>query len=135
MPFEVEVKVLFARMEETMGKRVRRFYDLKLERKKVAFLPLHLTTIHLIDKTSPLHGLNKADLEKAEAEFLVLITAIDDTFSQTVHARSSYRFDEIIWNAEFKDMFQKSDRGIISVDLHRLHKYNLLSEDNEHSNN
>ena len=37
----------------------------------------------------------------ANAEILVLLSGIDETFEQTVHARSSYVADEIAWNARF----------------------------------
>lgn len=120
---EVEVKVLFVRFEMVNCRKIRRFYPLKLERSKVAFLPLHLTVVHPIDELSPMNGFTPDDLEAGLAEFLILITAIDETFSQTVHARSSYRYDEVIWNARYSDMFQYPESGIISVNLHRLHEY------------
>ena len=34
-----------------------------------------------------------------QAEILILIKGFDDTFSQTVNARYSYRYDEIAWGA------------------------------------
>ena len=82
--------------------------------------PLHWTVVHPIDEESPLHNLSQEGLAKTQAEFLVYITAIDDTFSQTVHARSSYRYDEVMWKARFADIFRYSDGGIVSVDLSRL---------------
>ena len=51
---------------------------------------------------------------------MVLVTAVDETFSQTVYARSSYRADEVVWDARFADMFQESDPRQLSVDLRRL---------------
>ena len=123
---EVEVHVLYTQMETLDGKRIRRFYELVLERQKVAFLPLHLTVVHPIDKTSPLFGLTSEDLHETEAEFLILVTAVDDTFSQTVHVRSSYRYDEIVWGAKFRDIFKHSDKNVIQVDLHRIHEVERL---------
>ena len=123
---EVEVKVLFSEMEMVKSNRKRRFRDLPLERNKVAFLPLHLTVVHPIDETSPLNGLTMEDLEKSDAEFLVLITAVDETFSQTVHARSSYKYSEIVWGAKFRDIFHYSNNGIISVDLRCIHDIDKL---------
>lgn len=66
------------------------------------------------------------DLEKSDAEFLVLITAFDETFSQTVHARSSYKYSEIVWGAKFSDIFHYSNNGIISVDLRCIHDIDKL---------
>src|ERR1035441_19822 len=41
------------------------------------------------------------DLERLQAEVMILLKAYDDTFSQTVLARYSYRYDEIGWNQQF----------------------------------
>jgi Inward rectifier potassium channel. len=39
-----------------------------------------------------------------------------------VHARSSYRAEELIWNARFSDMYVRDDEGhILSVDTDRFH--------------
>ena len=52
---------------------------------------------------------------------MILLTGIDETFSQTVHARSSYKAGEIVWGAKFSDMYGQSEDGIIKVDAKRLH--------------
>jgi inward rectifier potassium channel len=119
---EVEAKVLFARFEDSDGNSIRRFYTLALERNKVVFFPLSWTIVHPIDEASPLFGLTAADLTATNAEFLVLLTGIDETFSQTVHARSSYQADEVIWNAKFSSIFKKGGKGnTLSIDVRRLH--------------
>jgi inward rectifier potassium channel len=120
---DVDAKVLLSRMEEVNGTRMRRFYNLPLERERVVFFPLAWTVVHPIDEESPLNGLTPEDLRETQSEFLVLITAIDDTFSQTVHSRTSYRYDEVKWRHKFRDLFT-SDRdgdGIHRNDLRRLH--------------
>ncbi len=119
---ELEAKVLFSRVEMFDGRRSRRYYELNLERKKVAFFPLSWTIVHPIDDTSPLRALSDGDLRESEAEFLILLTGIDETFSQTVHARSSYLPDEIVWDARFANMFNPRKRsGPLTVDVTRLH--------------
>ena len=68
--------------------------------------------------------LRKSDLAERGAEFLVLLTASDETFMQTVHARSSYRYDEIVWGARFNDIFAQ-DRAAhdLTVNISRIHAY------------
>ena len=56
-----------------------------------------------------------------EAEVLVLIKGNDETFAQTVHTRSSYRADEVVWGARFADMFLRTEEGLVGVDLRRIH--------------
>jgi len=117
---DVQVRVILTRIEELAGTRIRRFYELELERTKVGVLPMHWVVVHPIDRSSPLVGATRADLIAAEAEFIVLLTAIEDTFSQTVHTRTSYRYDEIEWNRIFLDLFETGESGRLVVDLSRL---------------
>jgi inward rectifier potassium channel len=127
---ELEAKVLFARFEDVDGKPLRRFYPLKLERDKVTFFPLSWTIVHPVDETSPLHGMSAEDLRATRGEFLVLLTGFDETFSQTVHARSSYLAEEVVWNARFADIFNRpADDGLLTIDVRKLHSIELLEPD------
>jgi inward rectifier potassium channel len=120
---ELEANVLYSAMEpDGRGGTVRRYSQLSLERNKVVFFPLSWTIVHPIDATSPLHGKTRDDLARSHAEILVLLSGIDETFEQGVHARSSYVTDEIAWNARFKSMYLPSDgQPGVSVDIKRLH--------------
>ncbi len=52
-----------------------------------------------------------------------LVTGFDETFAQTVHARSSYRADELVYGARFVSMFEHDEHdGLLSVDLARIHE-------------
>jgi inward rectifier potassium channel len=118
---ELEAKVLFARFEDEDGKSVRRFYPLPLERDKVVFFPLSWTIVHPVDEASPLYNLTQEDLRRTNAEFLILLTGIDETFSQTVHARSSYKAEEVVWNARFANVFNRpSGADMFTIDVRRI---------------
>ena len=119
---ELEAQVLFSQVEpDNRGGTVRRYSALPLERNKVTFFPLSWTIVHPIDSASPLAGRTREDLERTQAEILVLLSGIDEALEQTVHARSSYRADEIVWNARFQSMFLPPDvRSRISVDISRV---------------
>jgi inward rectifier potassium channel len=118
---EVEAKVLFTRMEIHEGRRVRRFYGLTLERSKVAFFPLQWVIVHAIDDGSPLKGETEKSLHASEAEFLILLTGIEEAFAQSVHTRSSYQHGEVVVGARFVDMYEPSGDGVVRVDLRRFH--------------
>jgi inward rectifier potassium channel len=115
---QVELQVIFSRR---LAGGQRRFDTLRLERSTVVFFPLHWTVVHPIDAQSPLFGLGQEDLAKGDAEFLILLTAIDETFSQTVHARSSYRAEEVVVGARFQDVIRQGPEGRLGVDLRRFH--------------
>jgi inward rectifier potassium channel len=52
----------------------------------------------------------------------VLLNGFEETFSQTVHARSSYKSSEIVWGARFQSMFtRRTDGGDVKVDIRKLH--------------
>jgi len=120
---EVGAQVIFSRFEESDGRRIRRFYPLALRRQKVSFFPLAWTIVHPIDRESPLAGMTEERCLSADAEFLVLLTATDEIFSQPVHARSSYVAREVVWNARFTDIFDHPVEGRpIGIDISRLHE-------------
>jgi inward rectifier potassium channel len=127
---DVNATVSLSRIEIHRGKRVRRFYGLNLEREQVRFFPLHWVIVHPIDKESPLHGITHEDLTTSDAEFLVLLSATDDTSSQTVHARSSYKHDELMWGAKFGDMFT-TDSGGMGIDVRKLNELEPVGIEDE----
>jgi inward rectifier potassium channel len=119
---ELEAKVLLARRKSSSSGD-REFLTLNLERDRVTFFPLTWTVVHPIDQSSPLFGMTADDLEECDSEFLVLLNGFDETFSQTVHTRTSYQQDEIVWGAKFQSIFNPVDPdGTISVDIHKLHE-------------
>ena len=118
---DVELQVMLSMKQEEDGSFKRRFHELKLERQKVNFFALSWTIVHPIDEESPLLGLNDRDLTKADAEFLILLKAFDDTFSQTVHSRASYKYNEVVWGASFESIFITSEKEITIIDLGKIH--------------
>ena len=120
---EVGAVVMLARFVNENGRIVRRFDLLELERRKVTFFPLAWTVVHPIDEKSPLLGLNQQDLVATDAEILILLTAVDETFVQTVHARSSYKPASIVFGHKFANLYNEVEDGKpISIDVRRLSK-------------
>jgi inward rectifier potassium channel len=54
---------------------------------------------------------------------IILIKAFDETFSQSVRARYSYRFDEIIWNAKFTPAFEFDHTGNMVLNIDKVGSY------------
>lgn len=119
---DVRAVVTFARWVDEDGRRTREFDSLALERKSIIFMPLHWVVVHPITETSPLRGFSRESLAAAEPEIVCLITADDETFAQTVHAKTSYDWNDIAWGARFGDMYlPQPDR--VAIDLTRLHVF------------
>jgi inward rectifier potassium channel len=122
---DVHAVVSFARWVEENGARRRRFDQLALERDFIIFMPLHWVVVHPITDTSPLRGLTAESLAGADPEVVCLITADDETFAQTVHAKSSYDKTDIVWGARFRDMYlPEADR--VTIDLGRLNDFEAV---------
>jgi inward rectifier potassium channel len=118
---EVTATLAYSYMDTAEGQAVRRYRALSLDRPKVTFLPLTWTIVHPITKDSPLWGLSQEQLLRRDAEFLLLLSGIDDTFAATVHARTSYKADELTWDRKFANLFEPpDDDGVLAVDISRL---------------
>jgi inward rectifier potassium channel len=117
---EIQARVMIMTVEDKDGQPTRRYTQLKLEREQVLFMPLTWTIVHPIDGESPMFGLTPKDLERLQAEVMILIKAYDDTFSQTVLARYSYRYDEIVWNQRFAPAFSVDAEGDLVLELQKV---------------
>ena len=119
---EMEANVLLMTVDKSKATPIRKYFQLPLERQSVYFFPLPWTIVHPIDKASPLHNKTLEDLAKVHAEILILIKGFDETFGQIVHARYSYRFDEIIWGAKFNTAFSIDANGDVILHLDDINK-------------
>ena len=118
---DLQARVLLSRLRRDSATTDREFINLPLERDGVAFFPLSWTIVHPIDAQSPLGDWDAEDFTQCDVEFLVLLNGFEETFSQTVHTRSSYKADEVVWGARFRSMFNPTDEeGVISVDIRKL---------------
>ncbi|MDQ6716867.1 MAG: ion channel [Gemmatimonadota bacterium] len=121
---EMEAKVILSRIENVEGATARKFYELRLERSHVTFFALSWTIVHPIDATSPMFGWSESDLNSADAEILILLTGTDETSSSIVHSRSSYKAEEMVWNATFSNIFMRTrEGGVMGMDLSRIHDF------------
>ena len=55
------------------------------------------------------------------------IIGLDETFSQTVHARHTFELDEIVWDARFADVLVLHPDGSRSVDYTRFDEVEMLT--------
>jgi inward rectifier potassium channel len=116
------IQLVILGMEKTKeGHQMRRFRDLELVRDKVPIMQLTWTVMHPIDKNSPLYNISPEKLREKEIEIIVSLTGLDETFSQTIHARYSYIADEILCNSVFEDILKRSDDGELQINYHRFH--------------
>ena len=104
------------------GAQFRRFYDLALSRSHTPVFALTFTVMHPILPGSPLHGATAESLAAEEAELLISVTGLEETTSQTVHARHSYLPAEVLFGQRFADIFTTDPDGTRVIDYHRFHE-------------
>jgi len=117
---DVKVTVVYSHLEELGDLLTRKFYTLPLEYDRINFFESTWTVNHPIDENSPLYGLTEKDFKNQEVEFLVTISGFDDTYGELVHARNSYRYNEVRWGEKFKKVFGYNEYGDAYVDLDRI---------------
>jgi inward rectifier potassium channel len=122
----MEAHVMLMTVDSSDGALRRSFIDLPLERPGIYFFALTWTIVHPIDSASPFFGKTREDLAKESAELLILIQGFDDTFSQVVHSRYSYRHDDIVWGAKFNPAFKVDPHGDLVVEVNRIDEMKLI---------
>jgi len=109
---EAEIHVALTRDEVTAeGETMRRFHDLRLSRTRNPIFLMSWSAIHPIDEQSVLFGQTRQSLAASSAEIVVSLTGIDESFSQTIHARHMYRLEDIVWGARFADIIIRTPQG------------------------
>jgi inward rectifier potassium channel len=120
---EAEVSVNLLRDVTTLeGAAMRRFDEIKVVRARSPLFFLTWTVMHRIDESSPLWGETQASLLAKHAEIVVVMKGIDETFVSTIHARTSYIPEEIVWDRRFADIFLADAAGRRFIDFTRFHQ-------------
>jgi inward rectifier potassium channel len=103
------------------GNRMRRFYDLALERNATPLLIMSWLVLHRIDEKSPLYGKSAEDMARGNMTVVASITGMDGTFMQTVYAYNQYRPEDVIHGRDFVDVIDALPDGRFRLDLGRFH--------------
>ncbi len=103
------------------GEVMRRFHDLKVQRASTPVFALSFTVMHEITPESPLYGETAQSLAAEDAELVISVTGIDETMSQTVHARHSWGANEIRFGHRFVDILGWLEDGSRAIDFTRFH--------------
>lgn len=112
---DVEAQLTAALHLDEGGKRITRFFPVKLEIAKVTSLALSWTIVHPLDEESPMYGFSKQDFADSRLELIVNIKAFDDHFSNTVQQRSSYVQQDLVYGARFLPMFERPEGETYTV--------------------
>ena len=119
---EASMRVTVLKTERTEeGHQMRRLHDLRLERTTTPVFAMTWTVIHTIDEASPLYGEDAPSMERDEMAFVVSLTGLDGTFSQTIHARRMYEWHDVRFAHRFVDIISFQADGRARIDYTHFH--------------
>lgn len=120
---EAEFRLMMIRKEDILEeKSVRRFYTLKLEYDRLIMFPSALTIRHIIDETSPLHGLGPEHYQSSAMRFLTSIVCIDTLLQSPVQSQADYLWSDVRFGHRFVEIYTEREDGVLEVDYSRLHE-------------
>ena len=119
---EAEVSVtLLHDIRTAEGTLLRRFDELAMLRSRSPLFFMTWQVMHKIDEASPLFGETAQSLMAKRAEIVVVMKGLDETFVSTIHARTSYTPDEIVWGRRLADIFVVDAQGRRAIDFRLFH--------------
>jgi inward rectifier potassium channel len=124
----LEIKVNAALLIEENEKKIFKFYELALERSHVESLPMNWTVVHPLNQDSPLFDYGWEEMKRSDLEIYVSVRGFDDVYSNVVQQRTSYTYNEILFDRKFVQMYRESSDGKTTiVELHRLHEHRAVN--------
>ncbi|MFI1772158.1 ion channel [Thalassobellus citreus] len=102
--------------QNTSGHYENDFYNLKLERDTINYLPTTWTIVHELDEDSPLINFSNEALIKMHGEFIIMISYYDESFNQEVHQMHSYVLSDVLSDYKFKKAYYYNDKGKLVLD-------------------
>lgn len=102
------------------GHHLRRVRDLRLERDTQPMFALTWTIMHRLDPSSPLWGVTAETASSRLVGIVVNVSGTDETFAQTVHARTIYQPDALRFGEGFEDMVERGPGGQMIMHLDRI---------------
>jgi len=120
---EAQAHLVLLRTERTPeGEEVRRVHDLRLRRSQSAFFAFTWLVVHPLTPDSPLHGETAESLREKDVDLVASVTGLDETLSQSVHARHAWSPDQILWNHRFVDVLVQLPDGRRAIDYRKFHE-------------
>ncbi len=119
---EAQAHLVLLRSERTPeGEEVRRIHDLRLVRSQSAFFAFTWLIVHPITPESPLFGETPESLRARDVDLVASMTGLDETLSQSVHARHAWTPDQVLWGHRFADVLVNLPDGRRAIDYRKFH--------------
>jgi len=126
---EPEIKVTLSISEKNeQGEYKRNFFEMKLEREKIMYLPTIWTLVHEINEASPLYKYSKEEMKNLDAELYILVQYHEETYSQKVYQVISYDFSNVEFDVKFVPSYTFNEEGYTVLDHDKLSQVESLNK-------
>ncbi len=123
MVVDARAKLWLAKSERSPeGGVYRRFHRLALTRDESPLFALSWTIMHVVEQTSPLHGLTPEDFSESQDSLILIFEGQDETSSQTLRARMTYPLSKTELGREYVDILTFESSGPTTIDYARFHE-------------
>ena len=106
----------------TEGNHMRKISDLALVRSRTPFFSLSWTVMHLLDESSPMHGIDWSVEQERLISLVVTLTGHDGTYGQMVYDRHEYFPEDVLPGRYFADVLSRLPDGRLMINYHRFHE-------------
>lgn len=121
-----QVRLIASEIVYENDRATRQFFELELERKEIIFFATSWTIVHPIDERSPFFNMTQEEFISNEPEFMLQLKVYDQSYSQDTFTNTSYRKEEIVWNAVFEKILI-SNENINYVDFSKFNDIIYIS--------
>lgn len=111
---------VLVRGEHGSSARLRRAYDLRLQRSRNQVFPLTWTLMHTIDAKSPLYGLDRAGIIAEDARVFLSLEARDPRLSAVVSDIRVYGPEDILFGTRYVDAIHQAEDGTPIADMTKI---------------
>jgi inward rectifier potassium channel len=116
---EAHLDVLLVR-RSAEGKMYRSAHELRVARNRMPVLILTWTVMHLIDESSPLHGIDAAGMKTMDARILLSVRGRDRETGADVYDVKPYEAADVLFGFDYKDVVSFDPQGRAHADLRLL---------------
>jgi inward rectifier potassium channel len=94
-----------------------------------ALFALTWTAMHEIDEKSPLFERDAEWMREKQFGLIVTLMGHDGTLGQTVHARHSWDWEQVVEDGQFSDVIEDHPDGTRTLNLTRFQDYTVPESD------
>ncbi len=120
---DAEFRIIMHRQEVSLeGESVRRYYPLKLTFDRLILFPAAMILRHVIDESSPLHGMTREQMKETDSRFMTSVSCVDTVLQAPVQSLQTYGWKDVRFGERFVEIYDDSSDGRLIVDYGRLHE-------------